>query len=199
MRFRCAIFGFYDLPRFSFDLDFDLIKPLASDDFDRVREVLSARGKILDAQDKQYTTFFLFDYAKGHHKIKIELNKRIWKNNVYKNVWFMGLLLAVPDETTLFTNKLVALSNRKSPVARDLFDVWFFLSKGFSIRDELIKERTGKNTNEYLEFLSAFIRKTYTRSNVLQGLGEALDDKQKIWVKDHLIEDAISEIKKRMR
>ncbi len=37
------------------------------------------------------------------------------------------------------------------------------------------------------QFSARFIKKAYTARNVLQGLGEALDDKQKSWAKDHLI------------
>lgn len=192
----CAML-FYELPRFSFDLDFDILKPLDKTDVDTLREILSKYGKIIDEYDKKYTLFFLFDYEKGHRKIKVEMNKRIWRNNVYKNVLFMGLPLSIQDEATLFTNKLVALSDRKNPVARDLFDAWFFMSKGFSICGELIKERTGKLTAIYLSFLRKFINKTYTERNILQGLGEVLDEKQKAWAKRHLTEETIRLIKDR--
>jgi len=43
---------------------------------------------------------------------------------------------------------------------------------------------------------AAFIRKTYNARNILQGLGQALDEKQKAWVKAHLIEDAVKEMGK---
>jgi predicted nucleotidyltransferase component of viral defense system len=190
----CAML-FYDLPRFSFDLDFDILRPLDKKDIDTAREILSNYGQIRDEYDKEHTFFFLFDYGKEHKKIKIEMNKRIWKNNVYKNTLFMGLPLAIQDESTLFTNKLAALSDRKNPVARDLFDAWFFMSKGFFMSGELIKERTGKSADEYLCFLLRFIEKVYTKRNILQGLGEVLDEKQKIWAKNHLIEDATRLIK----
>jgi len=37
-----------------------------------------------------------------------------------------------------------------------------------------------------VRFLSGFIKKTFSRRNVLQGLGDALDDKQKAWAREHL-------------
>ena len=184
----CAML-FYGLPRFSFDLDFDILKPLDKTEMDTVREILSRHGRIIEEYDKKYTLFFLFDYEKGHRNIKIEMNKRIWKNNVYRNILFMGLPLAIPDEATLFTNKIVELSERKNPVARDLFDAWFFMSRGFPIYGKLIEERTGKPADEYLRSLPGFIDKTYTKRNILQGLGEVLDEKQKAWAKNHLIEE----------
>lgn len=190
----CA-FIFYDLPRFSFDLDFDLLSPLNQGEKDKIREILENHGAILDANDKRYTLFYLFDYGKGIKKIKIEFNKRIWINNKYKREWFLGLPILISDEATLLTNKLVALTDRKIAVARDLFDVCFFLEKGFPINENLIKERTNKDAQEYCKFLVEFIQEKFTSRNVLQGLGEALDNQQKIWVRTQLIDQTLAEIK----
>ena len=46
------------------------------------------------------------------------------------------------------------------------------------------------------KFLVPFIQKTYTPKNILQGLGEILEEKQKEWVKKELIQETIKEIKK---
>ena len=187
---------FYDLPRFSFDLDFDIIRPFGKSDTDAIKEVLSSNGRVADEADKKHTLLYEFDYGKGATKIKIEFNKRVWKNNRYKNEWFMGVPILLADEITVATNKLVALSDRKSAVVRDLFDAWYFLSHGFMLNEKLLIERTGKGTDEYCAFLVKFIKKTFSRRNVLQGLGEALDDKQKAWAREHLIDETILLIEK---
>jgi len=46
------------------------------------------------------------------------------------------------------------------------------------------------------KFLVPFIQKTYTPKNILHGLGEILEEKQKEWVKKELIQETIKEIKK---
>ena len=122
----CAYF-FYNLPRFSFDLDFDILRQFSATDIDMFREAIARHGRAREFHDKQNTLFCLFDYGKDHPNIKIELNKRLWKNNVYKLVWFLGVPVAIADEATVLTNKLVALTDRKSAVARDLYDCWYFL------------------------------------------------------------------------
>ncbi len=193
----CAYY-FYKLPRFSFELDFDIRQKFSVKDVDHFRSIASKHGQIKDFYDKEHTLFCLFDYGKGHPKIKIELNKRIWKNNAYKPAWFLGTVLSIPDETTLLTNKIVALADRRIAVARDLYDSWFFLKEGFSVNSALVLERTGKNARDYLRDTAKFIKKTYTARNVLQGLGEALNDKQKIWAKDHLITETVKEIEKQI-
>ena len=91
--------------------------------------------------------------------IKIELNKIVWENNSYKPIWFLGVEMKIVDESTLLTNKIVALSDRKMSVTRDIFDVYYFLKLGFRLNESLIKERTGKNTKDYLKSLVPFIQK----------------------------------------
>jgi len=85
----CA-YLFYHLPRFSFDLDFDVIKAFKEEDLDVFQRIMSDNGEVKDFHDKEFTIFGLFDYGKGYPNIKIELNKRVWKNNVYKIDWFLG-------------------------------------------------------------------------------------------------------------
>ena len=111
----------------------------------------------------------------------------------------MGVRIQIVDEATLLTNKMVALSERKQPVSRDLFDVYYLLNLNFPINEKLIEERTKRNKKEYLESLIEFIQEKYTPRNILQGLGEVLDQKQKIWVKKELISATIKEIKKLLK
>ncbi|MDP3017695.1 MAG: hypothetical protein Q8N70_11570 [Deltaproteobacteria bacterium] len=106
--------------------------------------------------------------------------------------------LAIADETTVLTNKLVALTDRKTAVVRDLYDSWYFLKAGFPVSDALVMERTGKGLAVYLKGAIGFIKKTYTDRNVLHGLGDVLDEKQKAWTKDHLIPETIQEMKQRI-
>jgi len=191
----CA-YLFYDLPRISLDLDFDILSPFAKEDIDIMRTMLTKHGIIKDFREKRFTIFFLLDYEKNAPNIKIELNKKVWENNIYKPIWFLGVGMKIVDESTLLTNKIVALSDRKMSVARDIFDVYYFLKLGLRLNESLIKERTGKNIKDYLKFLVPFIQKTYTPKNILQGLGEILEEKQKEWIKKELIQETIKEIKK---
>jgi len=191
----CA-YLFYNLPRASFDLDFDILTPLAESEKDNLRTILQKHGRIKSFRDKYFTLFFLLDYQKDAPNIKIELNKRTCENEKYDSIWFLGVEMKITDKATTFTNKIIALGNRKQPVARDLFDVYYFLKVGFPINEKLIKERTGKSLKDYLIFLPSFIKKHYNSKNILQGLGEVLDRKQKEWVKKELISETIKELEK---
>lgn len=190
---------FYGLNRFSFDLDFDIVEKLSRDDIGILKNIFLREGRIKDFYDKLHTLFSLFDYKRDYPNIKVEFNKRIWNNNNYKTVWFMGVKMKIVDEATLLTNKLVALSDRKEPVSRDLFDAYYFLNLRFPVNEELIKERTGKTKKEYLEFLITFIEKHYNQKNILQGLGQSLDEDQKRWAKKSLISETIKLIKREIK
>ena len=194
----CA-YLFYDLPRISLDLDFDLLSPFEKKDVDSLRAILAKKGMIRDFRDKRFTIFFLLAYEKDAPNIKIEFNKRVWKNNTYKTIWFLGVEMRIADESTVLTNKLIALSDRRMPVARDLFDGYYLLKLGFKLNDKLIMERTGKTLEEYIEFLIPFVERTYNSRNILQGLGEVLEDKQKGWVKKELTGEMVKELKKLIR
>jgi len=187
---------FYDLPRLSLDLDFDALTPLPKHDIEALREILDLRAELRDFKDKAHTVFFLVDYERDAPNIKVEINKRIWRNNRYRDTWFMGILMKIADDSTLFTNKLVALTDRKIPAARDLFDVNFFLKAGFPINEELIVERTGKSAKNCLSETAAYIERVFTKKNVLSGLGEVLDEAAKEWVRKELKTEVIKEIER---
>lgn len=193
----CA-YLFYDLPRISLDLDFDLLDVFEEKDIEALKAIFSGRTTIKDFKDKQFTIFYLLDYEKNSPNIKVELNKRVWKNNQYKIIWFLGVQMKIADESTLLTNKIVALTDRKMPAARDLFDVNYFLKLGYPLNETLIKERTGQTLEEYLSRAARFIEKNYTEKTILHGLGEVLEEKQKNWARKELIQDTIREIEKQL-
>lgn len=194
----CA-YLFYELPRISLDLDFDLLSPYAKKDMDSLRAILAKRGMVRDFKDKRFTVFFLLSYEKDAPNIKIEFNKRVWENNAYKTVWFLGVEMRIADESTVLTNKLVALSDRRMPVARDLFDGYYLLKLGFKLNERLIMERTGKTLEDYIEFLIPFIERTYDSKNILHGLGDVLENKQKDWVRKELIQEIVKELRQLTR
>lgn len=188
---------FYGLPRLSFDLDFDLSTEFEAREAARLLAVLERQAAVREAKDKANTLFFLLDYAPGAPNVKVEINKRVWKNNSDKSAWMLGVEMRIADERTLATNKLIALADRKNPVARDLFDAHYFLKMGYPLNEALIRERTGRSLKEYLADLGRLVPRIFTAKSVLHGLGDVLDDKQKAWVKARLVGDFRAEVEAR--
>lgn len=189
-----AAMMFFNLPRMSLDLDFDILEELSEEEVDILKIILKKHGEIREFRDKRFTLFFLLDYETNCPNIKIEFNKRLWKNNNYRTVWLLGVEIKIADKKTMFSNKLVALSERRTLATRDLFDVHYFLKLGYRLNEKLIAERTNKTLNEFLEYIKIFIPKNYNSKNILQGLGEILDESQKNWAKNKLISETIKEL-----
>jgi predicted nucleotidyltransferase component of viral defense system len=188
---------FFNLPRFSLDLDFDILKNFSDKEKEEIRALIQDLGQIRDFKDKNYTLFYQLDYEKYVNNLKIEFNRRIWENNNYKIVKFRKIPIIIQDEITMFTNKLIALTERKEPVVRDLFDINYFLKQNFPLSKPLIKERVHKRPEKLIDLTINFIKKNFNSKNVLQGVGELLEQKQKHWVKSNLISDTIKRLKKR--
>jgi len=188
-----AAFLFYDLPRLSVDLDFDLLDLQKEEAvFQKLKEVLKNFGQLREARKKRYTLFFLLNYQKGERNIKVEVSKRKTSAG-YQVRQYLGIPVLVMDKSDMAASKLAAFLTRKKFAARDLFDLWFFLKNDWAINEKLLQEKTGLNLREALEKAKERVEKT-PQTRLLQGLGELLDDKQKIAVKDKLKEDLLLQI-----
>lgn len=179
---------FYSLPRFSVDLDFDL---LATDNQNQLIEtltvILNKYGQIKDFAIKHNTIFFQLSYASGFSSIRIEISTRK-SNSKYEVKHYLGVPIFVMKQDDIFANKLLALTGRKRIAGRDIFDIWYFLSQQWNINKEIVLLNTGEPFEQYLEACLAVINKT-TSKQIVQDMGDLLDTEQKIWVKEHLLAD----------
>jgi predicted nucleotidyltransferase component of viral defense system len=183
---------FYDLNRFSVDLDFDLLEPSKEIEiFEIVKNILDKYGTV-KAQNKRYSLFFLLVYQDkqaGAQNIKVEINKRNFGSK-FQVKQYLGIVMQVMVPADMAANKLVAMHERIGKTNRDIFDVWFFLSNNWPVNQKIIELRT--NTS-YREFLNTCITELEQMSdrNILSGIGELLDAKQKAWTKINLRNDTI--------
>lgn len=191
----CAYF-FYNLPRFSVDLDFDL---LTTDEktqktiTDKIRNILLAYGQIKDEKIKRFTMFFLLSYGDAEHNIKIEINTRSLLPNIkeyYELREFLGITMLVAKRDYLFASKLMALSERKEIAARDVYDIYFFGKENWDIERAVLELRSKKSSIKYLSDCITIVE-TMKDNQILHGLGELLGDKDKNWVKNNLKKEAI--------
>lgn len=199
----CSYF-FYELPRFSVDLDFDLLvvneenKKLV---FEKVINILGKYGEIKDSYIKRFTIFALLSYGDTDHNIKVEINTRELVPNIkeqYEMKEYLGISMFVAKKDYLFAGKLLALTLRSEMAMRDVFDIHYFAKNNWSINHEVIKIRTKKTTKEYLKDCIAFVEKIKD-SQIMHGLGEVVDgEKEKAWIKTHLKNDTVFMLKNYM-
>lgn len=185
-----ALYLFYGLPRFSVDLDFNLLDFSKKDVVYRgVKKIIRKYGELKDDFIKRNTIFFLLSYSEPGRNIKIEISLNDFPNE-YEIKQYLGLPVLVMKKEYMTAHKLVALTERKGVANRDIFDIWFFLKSGGSIKDEIVQLRTGMTVKEYIPKCIEFIEAAGQKS-ILQGLGEVLDPEIKGWVKKNLLTDVI--------
>ena len=185
-----ASYLFYGLPRYSVDLDFDLLKPdLKKTVFLEVEKIAKKYTTIKEKYIKKNTIFFLLSYGDKEHNIKIEISTRNLENH-YHILNYLGISILVMKKEAMFANKLVALLERKRTASRDLFDLYYFFSNHWKINEEIIRARTNRDIRGYLKECLDFVKKTNNKQ-ILQGLGELVDEKQKEWVKENLKKELI--------
>lgn len=198
----CAYF-FYGLPRFSVDLDFDLLAVNEENQkmvFEKITSILQKYGEIKDRYIKRFTIFALLSYGDEDHNIKIEINVRKLAENIkdhYEIKEYLGISMFAAKKDYLFASKLAALTLRTETAMRDIYDIHYFAKNNWDINPEVIRARTGKSAKEYLADCAALIEKVKD-NQILQGLGELLNEKEKAWIKNHLKTDAIFMLKNYM-
>jgi len=186
-----ACYFFYNLPRFSTDLDFNLLDISKSDFvYRKILAILANYGTIKDQHIKANTIYFLLNSKAKSQNIKIEISLRSSKVDQYEIKHLLGLPVLTLVKSCLAAHKLVAIFDRKRLAHRDLFDAWYFLKNDWPVSEEIIKERTGKIKSEYFAYLAREIEKL-GRINILHGLGEVLDHRQKAWTKEKLMPELI--------
>ena len=181
---------FYDLPRLSVDLDFDLLdadkKELV---FEKMKAHLEQYGVLRQAIEKRNTLFFLISYEREKHTIKVEISKRRGASG-FEPKGYLGVTALVMKPEDMIAGKLSALLTRRKFAIRDVFDIWYFLKNEWVINEAVLKEKTGLSLKKALELA---IKKVsgIDKSQILQGLGEFLAEKQKVWVREKLIDETV--------
>lgn len=186
-----ALYFIYNLPRFSTDLDFDLVdKSLDNDILEKIGNILKLYWDLKDLRIKRHTIFALLSYGNLDHNIKIELSLR-WVSWDYSFKNFMWIKINIMNLEDMCANKFIALTSRNRLANRDIFDIHFILTNSLKINEKIIFEKTWKNLWEYAKYCIDFLEKLPKNHSILEWLGEVLDEKQKINVKNTLIWETI--------
>lgn len=187
---------FYNLDRFSVDLDFDLLDSTQQDlVYECLGNILKKYGDLKDRRQKRFNIFFLLSYEENSHKIKIEVNKRQFKSS-YELKTYLGVSMKVMKIEDMFAHKLMAMWERAGKTNRDIYDVWFFLNNRFLINKKIVEQRSGKDFSQTIKDCVSLLD-AIDKKNILNGIGELLDDSRRLWVKNNLINETISLLKVR--
>ncbi|MEK7539965.1 MAG: nucleotidyl transferase AbiEii/AbiGii toxin family protein [Patescibacteria group bacterium] len=180
---------FYDLDRFSVDLDFDLLNPGKEDYvFERVKAIIENYGILKAAQKKRFNLLYVLSYDDkdiNAPNVKVEINRREFGSR-YSVESFLGISMLVMVKEDMAAHKLCAMYERIGKTNRDIFDVQFFLSHDWPVNKKIVEDRMEVSYAEFLKKCIELMEK-FKDGNVLSGMGELLlSEKQKSWVKAKL-------------
>lgn len=194
-----ALYLFYDLPRFSTDLDFDLNSDCKDKRkvLEKIKFIISKFGTLRESVIKKNTILLVLSYEKYQRLIKIEISTRDFRAEVYEIKNIFGIDIKVLQLDLICASKLFALCERTK--ARDLFDAYFILINDFPINERVLTIYSNKNIKEFFVFLEKKVKKSFSRKNVLHELGEMIEDDKKNWVRDKLQNSVLDLIKQKLK
>jgi predicted nucleotidyltransferase component of viral defense system len=185
-----ALMFFYGLPRFSVDLDFNLInKGKEEIVYEKVRKIILKYGTIYDEAPKFYGPLIVLDYGTGERKLKVEIYSRIFKNR-YEIKNLLGINMKVMVLSDMFAHKLCALLDRNSMTSLDIFDCWFFLKNQFPVNKDIVESRMHMSFTDYIQKCIDRLDSVNDKG-LLQGVGELMDNEMKKFVRTKLRTETI--------
>ena len=186
-----ALMFFYGLPRFSVDLDFNLLKPEKEGEvYQKMRAILLNHGKIDDEAQKFFGPILVLNYGGGERKLKVEISNRQYDNR-YEVKTFMGINMLVMTLADMFAHKLCALLDRSELTNRDIFDSWFFMENRTPINKNLVESRMKMPFADYLQSCIDTLSSTSDKG-LLNGIGDLLESKMKNFVRTKLRTETIT-------
>lgn len=181
---------FYDLNRYSVDLDFDLLDETKEEEvFQKLQKIIGRYGILTDSKRKRFNILNVLSYSPSAQKIKVEVSLRNFGSK-YTLKTILGIPVLVMVEEDVFANKIMAMYERIGTTSRDIFDVYFFFKKNWLMNRRIVEERSGMPYTQLLLRCAEMLEKMDNK-HILDGLGELLTDSQKDWVRTKLKNETI--------
>jgi predicted nucleotidyltransferase component of viral defense system len=180
-----ALMFFHNLPRFSVDLDFNLLETEKAEQvYAKVKNILLKYGEIHDEAQKFFGDLLALDYENGERNLKIDISHRKYDDE-YEIKNLLGISVKTMKISDMFAHKLVALLSRKEIADRDIFDCWWFMSRQTPVKTTVIENLTQKTYSDYMqECINAM--ENLPKRSLLYGLGELVEQEMKTFIRNKL-------------
>lgn len=186
-----ALMLFYSLPRYSIDLDFNLLDSDKSKEvFEKIRKIVSVYGRIKDEAVKHFGLIIVLDYSQHERNLKVEVSTRSYTDS-YEVKNYLGIPIQVMNLSDMFSHKLCALLDRSMMTNRDIFDCWFLMNQRTPVNQQIVKDRMNVDLATYLQRCMDRIEKV-NENRILSGLGDLMDEETKRFVKFKLKAEVMS-------
>lgn len=179
---------FYELPRYSEDIDYDFLGKISPPEMMDILKtvVFKKRWEVTDDAVK-YNTILLelrFGGPERNFRIKIEISTR--KKKLKKTIQSLrGVPVLTLEPSFLMAEKLITFIERQA--GRDIFDAWFILSNAFTLDESLLVDHFGGLGNFFSTLLEV-IQKADSKK-ILRDTGKLLSIDHRNWIKTSFLID----------
>ncbi|MCF8142344.1 MAG: nucleotidyl transferase AbiEii/AbiGii toxin family protein [Deltaproteobacteria bacterium] len=188
---------FYDLPRYSEDIDYDVLPGGLPDGLIGIIKSLCTkkRWEVTDNALKYHTILVELRFRgpdrNFHIKIEISTREKELKTAILP---LRGVPIVTLEPSFLMTEKLLTYLDRQA--GRDIFDTWFILNGAYPL-DEAMIARAFENRSAFFQALLNTV-KTADPKKILRDTGKLLNQDYRNWIQTSFLADLERLIKKQM-
>lgn len=179
---------FFDLPRYSEDIDYDSLPGVSAHELmNDLRDLFTKRRYEITDEAIKYFTILLelrFSGPDRHFRVKIEISTRE-KELETTILSFRGVPILTLEPSFLMTEKLLTFVDRRA--GRDIFDAWFILEHDYPLKESLI-EKTFAGYKDFYKALLNIVEKTNTKK-ILRDTGKLLGEDHRNWIRTSFLPD----------
>ena len=179
---------FYDLPRYSEDIDYDFLGKISPQEMMDILKFLVARKKWEITDDAiKYNTVLLelrFLGPERNFRIKIEISTR--EKELKTTIQSVrGVPVLTLEPSFLMTEKLITFVERKA--GRDIFDAWYILNNAYPLDETMLTKVFGDRSN-FIATLLNLIQKADSKK-ILRDTSKLLSPDHRNWIKTTFLDD----------
>lgn len=172
-----AMLGFLD--RFSVDLDFDRMENATHSSVETTLETIFIALSLPIVQKDPKVLMYRVRYSDtptARTTVKVSVNEEFVASGKSAPQYLPDIdrTMICQTKDTMVANKFIALTGRftkhKEVAGRDIYDIHEFLLRGYTYNADLIRERTGLSSKEYISTMITFIQTHVTQRIVDEDL-----------------------------
>jgi len=179
---------FYDLPRYSEDIDYDFLGKISPPKMMDILKSLVAKKKWEVTDDAvKYNTILLelrFAGPERNFRVKIEISTR--EKELKTTIQSLrGVPVLTLEPSFLMTEKLITFIERQA--GRDIIDAWFILNNAYPLDETMLVGNFGGRT-KFFSMLLNVIQEADSKK-ILRDAGKLLSVDHRNWIKTSFLSD----------
>lgn len=172
-----AMLGYLD--RFSVDLDFDRMENATHASIENRLETAFSELSLPIVQKHPKVLMYRVRYSDKPNErttVKVSVNEELVASSQYAPQYLADIdrTMICQTKDTMVASKFIALTGRftkhKEVAGRDVYDIHEFLLRGYPYNNDLIRERTGVSSKEYISTIMTFIQTHVTQRIIDEDL-----------------------------